>query len=164
MVRDAEPGDADAIVDVRTRGWQAAYAHVFPPERLHGMPSDAGREFWQGWLRDPPARAATVVAEGDGEVIGFASTGPAHGEACGELYAIYVRPDHWRAGVGRALLAAAEQRLVAYGFDEAILWVLDDNPRARRFYEAAGWQADGGEKHETFLETEVRELRYRMPL
>ncbi len=34
-------------------------------------------------------------------------------------------------------------RLAEAGFSEAILWVLDDNPRARSFYEKAGWSFTG---------------------
>jgi ribosomal protein S18 acetylase RimI-like enzyme len=36
---------------------------------------------------------------------------------------------------------AAVEQLSADGYPEAVLWVLEDNPRARRFYEREGWQA-----------------------
>ena len=42
--------------------------------------------------------------------------------------------------------------------------VVEENPRARRFYEHAGWTADGGVKDEEWLETHVREVRYRITL
>jgi hypothetical protein len=42
--------------------------------------------------------------------------------------------------------------------------VLEDNPRARRFYELAGWSVDGAVKQDEFLETLVREVRYRIEL
>jgi GNAT superfamily N-acetyltransferase len=128
------------------------------------MPTDAGLDWWSQVLRDPPAGSATLVVDAEGELAGFAHVGPARDDDCGELYAIYVDPDHWGAGLGRALIVEAEQRLEAAGFAEAILWVLDDNPRARRFYEAAGWRADGGTKRDTFLETEIEEVRYRKAL
>jgi ribosomal protein S18 acetylase RimI-like enzyme len=161
VVRDARPEDAEAIARIRTRGWQTAYAHVFPAEALKGMPADGGADFWAGWLATPQPRSAILVAEAAGSVAGFVSVGPARGEDAGELYAIYVDPAHWGAGLGQALIQEAESRLASAGFDEAILWVLDDNPRARRFYEAAGWHADGGSKRDTFLDTEVNEVRYR---
>jgi ribosomal protein S18 acetylase RimI-like enzyme len=164
MVRDARPEDAEAIVRVRARGWQAGYAHVFPAEALERMPADGGSDYWAHLLANPPPRSATLVAEAEGSVAGFASVGAARGEDSGELYAIYVDPTHWGAGLGRALLQQAELRLAEAGFSEAILWVLDDNPRARRFYEAAGWETDGGSKRDTFLGTEVTEIRYRKPL
>jgi hypothetical protein len=55
-------------------------------------------------------------------------------------------------------------RLRGEGFPEAILWVLEDNPRTRRFYELAGWRADGGAKEEEWLGTSIREVRYRIDL
>jgi GNAT superfamily N-acetyltransferase len=99
-------------------------------------------------------------------VRGFASVGAARDrdEELRELYAIYVDPDHWGAGLGRALITEAEERLRTAGFAETILWVLEDNPRTRRFYEAAGWRHDGGSKRDTHLQTEVTEVRYRKRL
>jgi ribosomal protein S18 acetylase RimI-like enzyme len=164
MVRAGRVEDAEAIARVRTRGWQAAYAHVFPREALAGMPTDAAREYWGRYLSHPEPRSAIVVAEAGGSVAGFASVGPAREEDAGELYAIYVDPDHWGEGLGKALIQTAEERLADAGFAEAILWVLDDNPRARRFYQAAGWMDDGGSKRDTFLGTEVNEVRYRKRL
>ncbi len=52
----------------------------------------------------------------------------------------------WGTGAGRLLMSAFVERLRESGFEDATLWVLDDNPRARRFYEAAGWTLDGGSR------------------
>ena len=45
--------------------------------------------------------------------------------------------------MGRARFARANERLCAIGYRRATLWVLETNERTRRFYEAAGWVADG---------------------
>jgi RimJ/RimL family protein N-acetyltransferase len=42
--------------------------------------------------------------------------------------------------------------------------VLDDNPRARRFYERAGWQPDGAAKTEERWGVAAAEVRYRKRL
>jgi GNAT superfamily N-acetyltransferase len=163
VVRDARLEDASAIARVHTRSWQAGYAHAFPAEALAAISVERRAENMAGWLASLPPRAAILVAEVGGNVAGFASVGAARDghETTGELYSIYVDPDRWGKGVGRALIAEAEERLWAAGFIEATLWVLDDNPRARRFYEAAGWTHDGGTKRDTHLGTEVTEVRYR---
>jgi GNAT superfamily N-acetyltransferase len=161
MVRDARPQDAGAIAQVHTHSWQIGYEHAFPAEALAGISAERRRAFWTSYLATVPPRSAVLVAEVDEAVVGFASVGPTRDdESVGELYAIYVDPDHWGIGLGRALIAEAENRLRAAGFREAILWVLDDNPRARRFYEAAGWVHDGVTKRATHLETQVTEVRY----
>jgi RimJ/RimL family protein N-acetyltransferase len=60
----------------------------------------------------------------------------------------------------RAGLAAMRAR--ASG--DAVLWVLEDNPRARRFYEREGWALDGERKDDEYLGIRVAEVRYRIPL
>jgi GNAT superfamily N-acetyltransferase len=85
-------------------------------------------------------------------------------ESTGELTAIYIAPRAWGAGAGRRLMTEALQRFRGFGFADATLWVLEDNPRARRFYEIAGWREDGGVREEEFLDTHVSEVRYRIEL
>jgi ribosomal protein S18 acetylase RimI-like enzyme len=159
-LRRALPGDANAIARVQERGWQHAYRHVFPIEEL-----DRGgfikAELWRQRLATPPPTWSTFVAERDGAVVGFACVGASRDErGLGEVYAIYVDPDAWSSGVGRALLARAEEAL-AGAYEEATLWVLEDNPRARTFYERLGWRADGSRKREARWGVAAPELRYR---
>lgn len=98
-------------------------------------------------------------------MVGFVSFGPSEDEPVdpevGQVYAIYVDSGHWDRGYGRALFAAAVSGLTDAGFDAATLWVLDSNTRARRFYEAAGWVADGATKTEQRGDVALREVRYR---
>jgi GNAT superfamily N-acetyltransferase len=162
QLRPANAADAAGIARVQERGWQRAYRHVFPPSRL-----DAGGfinvERWRTRLERPPPGWATFVAV-ESSVVGFASVGPSRdGHGGGEVYAIYVDPDAWGTGSGRALLERAEKRL-ARDYDEAVLWVLEDNPRARRFYEIAGWTPDGGRKEDVWFDVTAKEVRYRKRL
>ncbi len=75
-----------------------------------------------------------------------------------EVYAIYVHPDAWSTGAGRALMTEA---LVQLGDVAVVLWVLEDNHRARRFYERAGFVADGSRKHAEMPGGPIPEVRYR---
>jgi GNAT superfamily N-acetyltransferase len=80
------------------------------------------------------------------------------------VYAIYVLPEAWGTGAGHALMQESLRRLREDGYREAVLWVLDDNPRARTFYEREGWRLTGEAREETFLQTVVSEVRYRIDL
>ena len=51
----------------------------------------------------------------------------------------------WGTGLADALIARCHAAL-ALRFDDALLWVLTDNPRARRFYERNGWSCGAGEE------------------
>ena len=159
QIRPASPDDALAIETIRVHGWRSAYRHVFPAADLDALPIDPER--WRARLHVPPPGWTTFVCEDEGHVVGFASTGPSRDEdELGELYAIYVEPDAWSTGAGRALMASAEATL-AVAYDAALLWVLEDNPRARGFYERAGWAADGVHKAEERFGVRAPEVRYR---
>ncbi len=86
------------------------------------------------------------------------------GPATGEVVSLYAASEAWGTGVRRALMAAAVDEMVAMGFTDATLWVLHDNPRARRFYEVAGWTTDGAEQDMLFRGVTVHEVRYRRAL
>jgi ribosomal protein S18 acetylase RimI-like enzyme len=163
MIRQAQPEDSEAIALVHVRGWQAAYRDVFPEEALAGLSVELRSQMWRGQIA---SGHAVIVAEENAVVQGFAAVGTPQdeeSEGVGELYAIYVEPSLWGRGIGRDLCGAAEAALRGGGFREAILWVLEDNPRARRFYEASGWRTDGMRAIE-ILGVEAPELRYRKQL
>ena len=161
-IRDARPGDAEAIERIRVQGWQAAYRDAFPPAQLDAMTVDASR--WRARLEELPAGWSILVAEEGGVVVGFAATGSDRdGAAAAELFALYVDPARWSRGAGRALLEVAEERL-GERCDEATLWVLESNGRARRLYERAGWQLDGARRSFDFGAASAPTVRYRKRL
>ncbi len=162
-VRRATAADAEAIGAVQERGWQVAYRHIFPAAEL-AQGGFIQVERWRVRLADPPPGWSTFVAERAGAIVGFASVGPSRDERrLGELYAIYVDPGAWSTGAGRALIERCEQRL-RDDYAEATLWVLEDNPRARAFYEHAGWRPDGARKAEERWGVRAPEVRYRKEL
>jgi ribosomal protein S18 acetylase RimI-like enzyme len=162
LIRRARPADAAAIADVHVRTWQAAYEHVFGAERLAALDAAQREQRWRRALE--AGDQAGFVAEQGGVVVGWATVGPSHEASSGELYGIYVAPEAWGAGAGPALLRAAVDELRAQGYGEATLWVLADNPRARRFYEREGWKVDGRRRTGEHLGVRTDELGYRISL
>ena len=163
-VRAVTRDDADAIGRVQAASWRAAYTGVLPESAFD---VDARRGVWRKALaREPRPGSAVFVAEADGEVVGFTAVGAAHHEleGIGELYSIYVEPGHWGTGAGLALIRRAEESLRMSGFAEAILWVLEGNERAERFYRAGDWVHDGDRNTEQLQGAEVTRVRYRKPL
>ncbi len=63
----------------------------------------------------------------------------------GEIVAMYVRPEHARVGVGRALLAHAIAAARDAGIEQLTLTVTQGNEPARRLYAAAGFATFGVE-------------------
>jgi GNAT superfamily N-acetyltransferase len=167
LIRQAEPSDAAAIAECHVRTWQVAYRGQLPDALLDGMTSEIERRtaFWQRVIGEREARRQhQLVAVDRGRIVGFATFGRNEQDddpSLGELYAIYLDPAHWGRGIGRALLSAAERGLREDGYRTAVLWVLESNARARRFYEIAGWSADGGKKIEHRGDVPLHEVRYR---
>ena len=163
-LRPAVPGDELAVARIHVRAWQVGYRGLLPDGYLGGLRAE-DRAARYTFARTDPGRPQTIVAVRGDAVLGFATTGPAGGAGgAGELLALHVEPDRWRGGVGRALIAAARDRLVAGGFAEAVLWLLDGNERAARFYEADGWAFDGTDRTDEVWGITVRERRYRRVL
>jgi ribosomal protein S18 acetylase RimI-like enzyme len=161
-IRRARLEDAAAIAAVHVRTWQSAYEHVFGAERLAGLDLAAREGLARRLATDPESDA--FVVEDEGRIVGFVATGPPEEEGEErELYAIYVLPEAWGTEAGTGLMQAAVEAMRARHAADAILWVLDDNPRARRFYEREGWYADGSAESE-YLGLTVPLVRYRLTL
>lgn len=156
-----EDAAAVAVVQVRSSAW--AYAGLLPQHEPIEARVARRTLVWREQLAEDGTRQ-TFVAERDEVVVGFVTVGPAEDETLagiGQLFAIYVEPDVVGGGVGRALLERAVAELGARGFGEAVLWVLEENARARRFYERAGWSLDGA-RNDHVRDGQLRhEIRYR---
>jgi GNAT superfamily N-acetyltransferase len=170
-IRRALADDALGVASVHVRSWQAAYRGLLPDMYLDQLDVDARRAAWAGTIaeEDWPRTGTLVATEANGNVVGFAHVGPARDDdldplVVGELASIYVLPQVWGSGVGRRLMLAAVNVLRDAGFGAAILWVLDGNDRAQRFYEIGGWQLDGAAKDIVIAETTLAEVRYRLVL
>jgi len=161
-VRDADIDDADAIATAHIDGWRAGYRGVVPDEYLDAEEfASSRRDRWRSWSWQQIPESRLFVVTLQGRVVGFGHAGPeqvvAHGiespesepgdgdEARGEIYGFYLHPTAWGSGGAGALMSRCEEFLRDEGFASATLWVLRDNPRARAFYEKAGWQATGKE-------------------
>ena len=166
-IRWAEPSDAPAIAAIHVRAWQAAYRGLLSDDYLDGLSIPDREVKWRLALTAQRERQYALLALGKRRrPAGFASGGPCQDKGAssetGEIYAIYVEPDVVGTGVGRELFARATGVLQVRGFTSATLWVLEANERARRFYEAAGWWADGSVTHERIDCQNLPTIRYRI--
>ncbi len=165
-VRRARIGDADELAETAIEAWREGFRGIVP-ERVD--PRDAWR----------PARIADRIAAGDrrddailaavvdGSVRGLVLQGPSRDAdaliAEGEIVALYVHPDNWRQGIGRALVEAALGDLERTGHERAIVWTLADSPRNLAFYEAVGFRRDGATQRRPSFGSPL-EVRFRIDL
>jgi ribosomal protein S18 acetylase RimI-like enzyme len=137
----ATASHAAGIAAVHVRAWQVAYPDILDPDFLAAISIAERTKRWVRNLTEDPA--TTVIAVLEGEIIGFASWGHCRDESPpvgqGEIWAVYVHPDHWRRGVGKALLGSVLSGLRNDGYGSASLWVLSLNSQAIAFYESQGF-------------------------
>ncbi|WP_030436696.1 GNAT family N-acetyltransferase [Actinoplanes subtropicus] len=146
------------------RSRAAAYAHILSPNAL-ASPGAAALAAWWGerWKWEQGTHGLTV-AEDFERIVGFSYVGPSETEGAAELYAIHVDPAVVGTGVGRLLMGNALEQLAELGGERAVLWVLEGNERARRFYDRGGWVADGETRVEAIGGEPVKQLRYSRSL
>ncbi|MGK5680951.1 N-acetyltransferase family protein [Actinoplanes sp. URMC 104] len=164
LLRTATDSDLAAVGAVHQRSRVAAYAHILAPETLALRSAESFGEWWAERYRWERDTHCMTVADEDGSIVGFTYVGPSETAGAAELYAIHVEPSHVGTGLGRRLMADALPKLASVGGSRAVLWVLEGNARARRFYEAGGWVADGETRVEPVNGEPVGQVRYSRPL
>ena len=126
--------DAELCFGIARAAAIAGFQHVFPPG-VYAFPDDAIRADWVSALTDPDGE--TYIAFEDDEAVGVVSVGH------GFLQTLYVMPAFWSRGIGSMLHDHALDRLREMNVQEARLWTLTENHRARAFYENRGWSLTG---------------------
>jgi ribosomal protein S18 acetylase RimI-like enzyme len=148
-VRVAGPGDAEAVARIHIESWQHAYRDLMPAELLGRLRVAERTDGWRPVLAD--AERPTSVLEHNGQVVGFCHLCPSRDDdmnprTTGEIAALYIHPTVCGRGLGRRLAEWAIDDLCARGFLRVVLWVLEGNAGARRFYERLGFAVDGARR------------------
>jgi GNAT superfamily N-acetyltransferase len=153
-IRPADADDDELLTQIQRAASLIAFTHIFPPGR-YPFPSDSVRKHWQVELADPDMRV--VIAERFGQPIGCASY------SLGRLSQLWVVPAEWGKGPADYLYAEIVRGLRALGSSTAHLWVMEQNHRARRFYDRRGWEFDG-ERRRAAYPPYPELLKYRIRL
>ena len=126
LIRPAQPGERLELEELQRR---ASLELTDYREQLLASP-DA--------VHLPPAQIANgqvIVAEVNGHVAGFAAV------VGGGLDGLFVEPELWGRGIGRALVDAATHEARKRGLSLSVI----ANPGARGFYERCGFVVEGEE-------------------
>lgn len=169
IIRPADIDDAREIARIHVRSWQQSYADILPAEGLAQLNEESRTVQWSAWLQAEANPLNVLVAEEDGEVLGFTSWGasrePNASPDTAMLYSLYLRPDSVHQGIGSELLQATEVEMIASGATSATLEVLVANTGTHAFYERNGWQpVPDSVTTEEFFGMSMEIMRYRKDL
>jgi GNAT superfamily N-acetyltransferase len=152
-VRPARPDDAEDVARVQAIAWRAAYRSLLPAAVLDDWDEAVAADAWRAAITAPPTPAHGVLVALERDlVVGFTAYGPA--ELTGderpdpagpttEIAPLLVEPRWGRRGHGSRLLAAVADLARANGTARLQVWLPEADTVSARFFESAGWAADG---------------------
>jgi RimJ/RimL family protein N-acetyltransferase len=161
-IRRAYAEDTGIVGRITSLSWQAAYRGIVPDEQLSRITPEFRAERFLHVLPLLPD-AEFYVALVDGEPVGTWSLQRCRdddAQECHEIGIFYFLPEYWGRGCAQAAMAFSLDRLRALNAAAVVLWVFEENLRARAFYEKMGFAPDGGRKAIT-IGRELIEIRYR---
>ena len=155
--RITEKDDLAAVSNIYEQSWRYAYKGIIPQAYLDSIPH--GR-----WISGINMNGRTDIgAFEDGRIVGTASFGALRWEKFsdwGEIVSVYLLPEYMGRGVGSAFMERCTAELRALGCSRILLWVLEENVRARRFYEKQGFTATGEYMDDNIGGRDLREIMY----
>jgi len=164
VIREATIADVHALATVHVLSWQSAYRNIIPDDYLNQLDIEKQAERFKNGIEKYKNITFFYVAENDGQIIGNMAISKCRDDdkpLSGEVIAIYLLPDYWSMGFGKQLMDFGVKILYELGYSEICIWVLEDNLRARKFYEKYGFSLDGTSK-EINLGKPLIEVRYTL--
>lgn len=141
--------------------WKTGYKGIVPQEYL----DDLSLERWADKLGNTGhvCFREDYILSDKGKYVASSSICAARDEryrGWGEIMSVYVLPEEFRKGYGTALFSYVFNRLLENGYPKVYLWVLEENDRAKRFYESMGFRANGERIYQDIGGKELAEVRY----
>lgn len=162
LIRYANLEDSDVLGKIHSGSSQAAFKGIITDHILNDVFSIERRtKRFISELSEGSPRTALVFEEN--EPAGLISFGKCrygnNDKSWLEIWRIYLTPKFWGSGVANELIEWGINEILKESFTNIELWVLEENMRARNFYEKVGFKHDN-----TFqifnMGKEIRELRY----
>ncbi len=158
-IRLATLEDAKYCADIHAKSWSFAYSDIVPKEIIDEH-NARWPMIWNKMLANNNESHYVVIL--DSRIIGFLTIAVSRDDDLNksfyEIIGLYLDPDFIGDGYGKQSMTWIKKEVKSRGYDKISLWVLEENSRARRFYEKSGFKADGKIKPSGLADT--KEIRY----
>ena len=135
MIRYYEEKDIEQVAKIITEDWKISYKGIIDDEYLKNLDYKDKEKS----IREKYQKQKSIVLE-EGYIKGYSRFGENRDEEkeLGELYALYVKADERGKKIGERLLKKTADILSKRGYKEMVIWCLEENKNARKFYEKMG--------------------------
>ncbi|HET7502109.1 MAG TPA: GNAT family N-acetyltransferase [Kofleriaceae bacterium] len=143
-IRTARPADAEGIARAHAASWRTSYRGVLPDAALDRFEVRERAASWRSVLADRSVLTLVAYDVTHLDIVGFCDAGPSRSSFrgmpghAGEVYRMYIEHHAKRYGLGREMFEQVTDWLRGRDLRSLVIWVLDNNHHARRFYEAMG--------------------------
>lgn len=161
MIRKAAAQDAERIAEIDAVSSRYAYGEILPEEILKDLTAESRVPVYRRWIAEKRFDLFVYEDPDTGTVKGMMGTGlcgDEDKEEAYELHFLYLDPAFVGAGIGSEMMRFFEEKGREKGCPELVVWVLEENEKARRFYEKHHYRPDGKDK--VFKRWNKREIRY----
>ena len=139
-VRRAVPGDEEILARIQTESWKSGFAGILPPDVLERSTNvEKARKMYVSVLEGGIGEGWILSLDGQPRAIAFWSRSREEDlPEYAELICIHSLQDTWRKGLGSVLIRQVFDRMREEGYRKVMLWVFEENRRARKFYQHFG--------------------------
>ena len=147
-IRKAVPSDEQMLAYIQTESWKAAFAGILSPEELARCTNlEKAEQMYHNVLRRDGCNMAIEFVDGKPHCIAAWGKNRCDlDDTVGELICIHSLQNNWAKGYGSAMMEYVLAQLQQAQYESVILWVFEDNTRARKFYEKHGFELTGQKK------------------
>lgn len=161
-IRYANLDDSDVLGKIHSESSRAGFKGIIPDHILNDVFSIERRtkRFVSEISEGSPRTAVIFEAKEPAGLISFGKCRYGNNDKSWiEIWRVYLAPKFWGSGVAEELIEWVIKEILNEHFTNIELWVLEENMRARNFYEKMGFKHDN-----TFQISntgkELKELRY----
>ena len=147
VIRKVRYEDIEQIVDINIKDWKKVYKGIIDDEILDNLNREEKIKKW----REHYNIGNVIVAEENGTILGYCRYDDnvvyENTDIDSEIIAIYVDCDKLGNGIGKKLVEYVKADLKNKNKTKMVIWCLEKNQNARKFYEKMGGNLLSDEKH-----------------
>lgn len=149
IIREAIEADLDSIKDIYNQGIE---------DRIATLETETkDQAYMEEWFAKHNGRYKLIVAEQDGEIVGWSSLNQYNSRKAYKGIAdlsVYISRDHRGKGIGGLLLQSIEEHAKNNDFNKIVLFTFPFNQIGQGLYRKQGFREVGVFKNQGFMDGE----------